>query len=114
MVLVAATSSCRRGLNVDNHSMPGVDQTPGVDQIVEAVAKLDRLFAFAVHAEHGSTGEITFGSSRSVSGPSSSKLARNSLEARQELSNRASLTLRRRPVDLFGCLAVIAAGLYDG
>ena len=29
--------ACRRGLNVDNHSMPGVDQ------IVEAIAKLNPL-----------------------------------------------------------------------
>ena len=35
-----------------------------------------RLFAFAVHAEHGSTGEITFGSLRSASASSSSNALR--------------------------------------
>src|SRR5262249_49675891 len=37
---------------------------------------------FAVQAEHGSTGEITFGGLRSASAPSSSKAVRNSATAR--------------------------------
>ena len=66
------------------------------------------MFAFAVHAEQGSVGEITFGSLRSV-------LGIFIVQARQELGDRAGLTLRRRPVDLIGCLAAISAGvgLYD-
>src|SRR6266581_2215151 len=47
-----------------------------------------RLLAFAVQAEHGSTGEITFGSLRSAFPSSSSSAARNSATARVCRSGR--------------------------
>ena len=78
-IAVRNVSGRRRWSNLgelDDNSMPGIDH------VVEAIAKLDALFALAVHAEQGSVREITFGSSRSASESSSSKLDRNSATAR--------------------------------
>ena len=51
------------------------DRVFDVDQVIEPVTKLlTCLLAFAVQAEHGSTGEIAFGTLRSASGSSSSRL----------------------------------------
>src|SRR5262249_9225418 len=48
-----------RCLNIDDHSILNVNQ------IVEAVAELTRLLAFAAQAAAGSDGEIPFGALRS-------------------------------------------------
>ena|SRR6516162_7975893 len=60
-------SAGRRSLYVDDNGVLDVDE------IIEA---------FAVQAEHGSTGEITFGSLRLASASSSSRAVRNSATAR--------------------------------
>src|SRR5262245_61762408 len=69
-------SAGRRSLYVDDN------RVLDVDEIIEPIAKLDALLAFAVQAEHGSTGEITFGGLRSASASSSSRAVRNSATAR--------------------------------
>jgi len=58
------------------------------------------LFAFAVQAEQGSVGEITFGSLRSVSESSSSKLDRNS-EIVQSVANAYRSALGEEPKEVY-------------
>src|SRR5438270_10998837 len=90
--------ACRRGLNVDNHGMPGVNH------VVEAIAKLDPL----VYLCSPRRTRIHW---RDHLRQLAIRVRILIVEARQELSNGPGLTLRRRPVNLIGRLAVIAAGV---
>src|SRR5216684_5402217 len=76
-------------LHIDDHGVLNVDQ------IIEPITELHtRLLAFAVQAEHGSTGEITFGSLRSAFPSSSSSAVRNST---RRGSDALAVTSRSHP-----------------